>query len=34
MSPGVVAAIALVALFVSAMAWAWRAADKAEAIEL
>jgi hypothetical protein len=34
MSLGVVVAIALVALFVAALAWAWRETDKAEAIDL
>lgn len=33
-TPGAVAAVLLVALFVAAMAWAWREADKAEAIDL
>lgn len=34
MTVGMVAAVLLVLLLVAAMAWAWREADKAEAIDL
>lgn len=34
MSPGVVVAGLLLVVFVAACAWAWREADKAEAIDL